>query len=162
MLSIEITDYGTRSMIMRTTILAFVLLAAGCNLTREYPGEATENPEAVRPSGLRYIELRPGEGTEAKSGDNVSVHYTGYLMNGKKFDSSLDRGEPITFQLGSGQVIKGWDEGLEGMRVNQKRKLVIPPQLAYDDRGVPGVIPPGSELVFDVELVQVQQEGQEP
>ena len=136
-------------------IISFLVLA-GCDMTREYPGEATENAEAVMPSGLRYIELQAGDGAEAKDGMLVSVHYTGYLMNGKKFDSSFDRDEPIRFPLGSGRVIKGWDEGLAGMRVNQKRKLIIPPHLAYGERGVPQVIPPNAELVFDVQLLEVQ------
>ena len=142
---------------MKQSLLFLLFLAvAGCQATREYPGEPTENTEAVMPSGLRYIELRAGDGAEAASGMTVSVHYSGYLLDGKKFDSSLDRGEPISFVLGAGQVIRGWDEGVSGMKVNQKRKLIIPPHLAYGSRGVPNVIPPDADLVFDVELVGVQ------
>ncbi len=141
------------------SLLPFVglFVITGCTTAREYPGEKSENAEKVAPNGLRYIELRPGDGVEAKEGMMVSVHYTGYLMDGKKFDSSLDRNEPIMFVLGEGRVIKGWDEGLTSMKVHQKRKLIIPAHLAYGDRGVPGVIPPGAELVFDVELVEAKQ-----
>lgn len=145
------------------SIVALVLtlfVFGGCDTTRDYPGEPSENAEAVMPSGLRYIDLRAGDGAEAEEGMTVSVHYTGYLMDGKKFDSSLDRDEPLLFPLGAGRVIRGWDEGLIGMKVNQKRKLIIPAHLAYGDRGVPGVIPPGSELVFDVELVGTTKDEQ--
>jgi FKBP-type peptidyl-prolyl cis-trans isomerase len=137
--------------------IAVSFAVAGCTQTREYPGEKSLNSEEVQPDGLRFIELRPGEGTAATEGMVVSVHYTGYLMDGKKFDSSHDRKEPITFVLGAGQVIKGWEEGLLAMKVGQKRKLIIPSHLAYGDRGIPGLIPPGSELVFDVELVGARE-----
>lgn len=87
----------------------------------------------------------------------VTVHYTGYLMDGKKFDSSLDGGDPFEFVLGSGYVIKGWDEGIPGMKLKGKRKLIIPSQLGFGARGVPGTIPPEADLVFDVELLSVKQ-----
>lgn len=106
-------------------------------------------------SGLQIIEVQPGTGAEAKSGSTVSVHYTGYLTDGTKFDSSIG-GDPIVFPLGTGQVIPGWDEGLLGMKVGEKRRLIIPPQLAYGANGAGGVIPPNATLVFDVELMQVQ------
>jgi peptidylprolyl isomerase len=112
----------------------------------------------MSPSGLRYIVLAPGSGEEAHDGMTVSVHYTGYLMDGTKFDSSLDRGKPIEFILGSGRVIKGWEEGLTGMQINEKRKLIVPPHLGYGERGLPGLIPPNADLVFDVELVSISAE----
>lgn len=108
-----------------------------------------------RPSGLKFFELKKGLGAVAKKGDRVKVHYTGWLTSGKKFDSSLDRGEPIAFELGKGQVIKGWDEGIEGMLVGEKRQLQIPSKLAYGERGAGGIIPPNADLIFDVELVGV-------
>ena len=107
-------------------------------------------------SQLVIEDLRPGSGPAAKAGDNVTVHYVGTLTDGKKFDSSRDRGQPFSFTLGKGMVIKGWDMGVAGMKVGGKRKLTIPAHLAYGDRGFPGLIPPGSTLVFDVELVDVK------
>lgn len=106
-------------------------------------------------SGLEYEDTTPGGGDEAKAGQRVSVHYTGTLTDGKKFDSSRDRGEPFKFTLGAGQVIKGWDEGVAGMKVGGHRKLTIPPELGYGSRGAGSVIPPNATLVFDVELLGV-------
>src|SRR6185436_2086988 len=100
--------------------------------------------------------LKEGAGAEAKAGNTVTVHYVGTLTDRKKFDSSRDRGQGFSFKLGAGQVIKGWDQGVAGMRVGSMRKLTIPPQLAYGDRGFPPVIPPGSTLVFEVELLEVK------
>jgi FKBP-type peptidyl-prolyl cis-trans isomerase len=97
-----------------------------------------------------------GTGAEARAGQQVSVHYTGRLTDGTKFDSSLDRGQPFAFKLGAGMVIRGWDQGVAGMKVGGKRKLTIPPHLAYGERGFPGAIPPNATLVFDVELVGVR------
>jgi FKBP-type peptidyl-prolyl cis-trans isomerase len=111
-----------------------------------------EEKKTVTKSGLTIIEVTAGEGS-AKAGDIVWVHYTGTLKDGTKFDSSRDRNEPIRFVLGKGQVIKGWDEGVTGMKVGEKRKLVIPPDLAYGAAGSPPTIPANSELQFDVELV---------
>ena len=110
----------------------------------------------ITASGLKIIELQVGEGAEAASGQTVSVHYRGTLENGKQFDASYDRGTPFTFPLGAGRVIKGWDEGVVGMKVGGKRKLVIPPDLAYGSRGAGGVIPPNATLVFEVELLDVK------
>ena len=107
-------------------------------------------------SEIQIEVVREGAGPEARAGNTVSVHYVGTLTDGKKFDSSRDRGQPFTFKLGAGQVIKGWDQGVAGMRVGALRKLTIPPQLAYGDRGFPPVIPPGSTLVFEVELLDVK------
>jgi FKBP-type peptidyl-prolyl cis-trans isomerase FkpA len=108
------------------------------------------------PSGLRYQDVARGDGKEAKAGQTVSVHYTGWLPNGEKFDSSRDRNQPFGFTLGAGQVIAGWDEGVAGMRVGGRRKLIIPPDLAYGTAGAPPDIPPGATLVFDVELLDVR------
>jgi FKBP-type peptidyl-prolyl cis-trans isomerase len=106
--------------------------------------------------GLQYWDIKVGTGPAATAGQTVKVHYTGWLINGKKFDSSVDRGEPFTFPLGGGQVIKGWDEGVAGMKVGGKRQLRIPPQLGYGDRGAGGVIPANATLIFDVELLGVR------
>ena len=107
------------------------------------------------PSGLVIEELVVGSGAAAAAGQKVSVHYTGWLTDGKKFDSSKDRGDPFVFPLGRGHVIKGWDEGVAGMKVGGKRKLTIPPGLGYGARGAGGVIPPNATLVFEVELLAV-------
>jgi len=107
------------------------------------------------PSGLIYEDLAVGSGVAVRAGSDVLVHYTGWLVNGTKFDSSLDRGEPFGFPLGQGQVISGWDEGVEGMRVGGRRKLTIPPSLGYGAYGAGGVIPPNATLVFEVELLAI-------
>lgn len=117
---------------------------------------ASEGKEITTSSGLQYIDQVAGTGDTAKAGQTVSVHYTGWLTNGKKFDSSVDRGQPFSFRLGVGQVIKGWDEGVQGMKIGGKRKLTIPSNLGYGARGAGGLIPPHATLVFDVELLGVQ------
>ena len=106
-------------------------------------------------SGLQIEEIKLGEGDTAHTGQFVSVHYTGWLTNGSKFDSSKDRDEPFEFPLGRRNVIAGWDEGVQGMRVGGVRKLTIPPQLGYGARGAGGVIPPNATLVFEVELLDI-------
>lgn len=107
-------------------------------------------------SGLKYQLFKEGKGPAAKAGQMVSVHYTGRLTDGKKFDSSVDRGEPFEFGLGQGQVIAGWDEGVAGMKVGERRQLTIPANLGYGDRGAGADIPPGATLVFDVELLRIK------
>lgn len=119
---------------------------------------STKDP--VPPTKLVVKDLKKGKGTEAKAGKMVSVHYTGWLWEkgkeGSKFDSSVDRGQPFEFALGAGQVIKGWDQGVEGMKVGGKRKLTIPPDLGYGSNGAGAVIPPNATLIFDVELLAVK------
>jgi FKBP-type peptidyl-prolyl cis-trans isomerase len=165
--------------------VAFVLMAAGCNEAGQNAGsttassttttKSTESGSSVSAtakvtggaegasggnvhklaSGLQYEDVVVGSGKMAEPGMNVSVHYTGTFTDGVKFDSSLDRGTPYTFQLGAGEVIQGWDEGIKGMRIGGKRKLTIPPDMAYGSAGRPG-IPPNATLLFDVELVGVK------
>lgn len=130
------------------------LLVIGCTALTNPGGDTTNNSTMVKtPSGLQYQEMTQGTGAAPQRGQTVSVHYTGWLADGKKFDSSLDRGQPLQFALGTGRVIKGWDEGLSTMRVGGKRRLVIPPDLAYGAQGSPPVIPPNATLTFEVELL---------
>lgn len=119
------------------------------------PTKVTGKPTKTA-SGLEYWDIKTGTGATAKSGDSVKVNYTGWLTNGKMFDSSIGK-QPFTFKLGAHQVIAGWDEGVAGIKVGGKRQLRIPPGLAYGDPGIPGVIPPSSTLVFDVELLGVNE-----
>jgi len=111
--------------------------------------------EKISDSGLKYEDLVEGEGTVAEVGQRVSVHYTGWLTDGTQFDSSVARNDPFQFSLGKGMVIRGWDEGVAGMKVGGKRKLTIPPQLGYGAQGAGGVIPPNATLVFEVELLDI-------
>jgi FKBP-type peptidyl-prolyl cis-trans isomerase len=127
------------------------------------PAASTTSPTKVTgpgvktDSGLQYWDIRIGNGTTAKEGSRVRVHYTGWLTNGKKFDSSVDIGKPFDFTIGNGEVIKGWEEGVAGMRVGGKRQLRIPPALGYGADGTPGgPIPPNATLIFDVQLLGVQ------
>ncbi len=118
--------------------------------------EAAFQPKAFDPvTDLKSQDLKVGTGDEAESGKQVTVHYTGWLSNGQKFDSSKDRGQPFQFRLGSGMVIQGWDKGVAGMKVGGVRRLTIPPQMAYGERGAPGAIPMNASLQFDVELLKV-------
>jgi peptidylprolyl isomerase len=121
----------------------------------EAPTEVAEADYVSTESGLKYYDLEVGDGPSPQNGQSVSVHYTGWLLDGTKFDSSLDRGQPFTFILGAGQVIPGWDAGVATMSVGGKRQLVIPPELAYGERGAGSVIPPNATLVFEVELLDI-------
>jgi FKBP-type peptidyl-prolyl cis-trans isomerase FkpA len=120
------------------------------------PTKVTGNPTKTA-SGLEYWDIKAGTGDTAVKGQQVRVHYTGWLTDGKKFDSSVDRGEPFVFPLGAGRVIKGWDEGVAGMKIGGKRQLRIPPELGYGARGAGGAIPPNATLIFDVELLAVSK-----
>jgi peptidylprolyl isomerase len=143
-------------------LLTLILLVAACGPETapaadqtQSTTQETEGTTVKTASGLQYQELKAGDGPAAKAGDIVSVHYTGKLTDGKKFDSSLDRGQPFQFALGQGQVIKGWDEGIALMKKGGKAILTIPPELGYGARGAGGVIPPNATLVFEVELVNI-------
>ncbi len=135
--------------------LSFLVMLTGTALAADVKplDKSPGAKEMTTDSGLKYVDVTVGDGREAVVGDTATVHYTGWLVDGKKFDSSLDRSEPFSFRVGSGQVIKGWDEGVAGMKVGGKRKLTIPPQLGYGTRGAGGVIPPNATLIFDVELL---------
>ena len=119
------------------------------------PAKVTGEPKTTT-SGVQYWDIKQGTGAEATAGKTVTVHYTGWLTSGKKFDSSRDRNEPFDFTLGAGQVIKGWDEGVAGMKVGGKRQLKIPPAAGYGAQGAGNVIPPNATLIFDVELLGVK------
>ncbi len=150
---------------MLTVAAAF---AIGCSQAPETPatsdpgaaGEKKASPMAenmeTTPSGLQYTDVKVGTGASPTTGQTAVVHYTGWLVDGKKFDSSKDRGQPFTFAVGRGQVIKGWDEGVATMKVGGTRKLLIPPDLAYGARGAGGVIPPNATLTFEVELLEIR------
>lgn len=152
----------------RQTALVFILFAVLCALLGCGGENKSSTPAALgpmkvtgqpttTPSGLQYWDIVAGTGAVAAPGNTVKVHYTGFLTTGEKFDSSRDRGEPFSFPLGAGQVIKGWDEGVAGMKVGGQRQLKIPPQLAYGSTGAGGAIPPNATLIFDVELLAVEK-----
>ena len=146
------------------TLVAVLVGAFGCgndNKSSAPSATGTSSPMKVNgqptttASGLQYWDIVVGTGATAMPGNPVKVHYSGFLTNGQKFDSSRDRGEPFSFPLGAGQVIKGWDEGVAGMKVGGQRQLRIPPALGYGDAGAGGAIPPNATLIFDVELLEV-------
>jgi len=132
--------------VLAVSVVAYVLVNRG----------PATGAEVATASGLKYIDIVEGTGATPQNGQTVTVHYTGTLENGKKFESSVDRGQPYEFRLGTGAVIKGWDEGLASMKVGGKRKLIIPPALGYGQRGSPPKIPPNSILLFDIELLSVR------
>ncbi len=148
---------------MKTICLALVIAFIGFNLG-DLPaghvalaGEKTKEKKVTTDSGLQYEDMVVGTGATPSRGQTVVVHYTGWLTDKTKFDSSVDRNESFSFVLGQGQVIKGWDEGLSTMKVGGKRKLIIPPALGYGARGAGGVIPPNATLIFDVELLEIRK-----
>ena len=141
-------------------IVAVIAAVAYSQTARKKPNTAVptkvSGPGITTPDGLKYWDIKVGTGATANASQTVTVHYTGWLANGKKFDSSVDRGDPFKFALGRGQVIKGWDEGIAGMKTGGKRQLRIPPALGYGAKGAGDLIPPNATLVFDVELLRVQ------
>lgn len=142
---------------LNDVVLAVAPTAVDNTPTKPTTTEISRAMETVTtPSGLKYVDLQPGTGATPKQGQTVTVHYTGTLLDGSKFDSSRDRGQPFQFRIGVGQVIKGWDEGVGSMKVGGRRKLTIPPDLAYGSRGAGGVIPANATLEFDVELLGVK------
>ena len=147
----------------KLSVLLCVVLAAACSGKSEAPPAATAPPAANPVTGLRTTTLKAGTGAAIGGGQIAVVQYTGWLYEagaadhkGKQFDSSRERREPFKFPLDTGSVIKGWDQGVVGMKVGESRRLVIPPELAYGDAGAGGIIPPGATLVFDVELVGIE------
>jgi len=162
----------SKSIALRLSLVLILatVLSAGCakqpaNAPQNQPTTAapqtpavtqTPTPDQPEVTELKVEDIKVGEGKEAKSGDTVTVNYTGWLTDGTKFDSSLDSGQPFQFTVGAGQVIPGWDQGVAGMKVGGKRKLTIPPDLGYGAQGAGGVIPPNAVLVFEIELLDVQ------
>jgi FKBP-type peptidyl-prolyl cis-trans isomerase FkpA len=156
-----------KKLLLLPVVFTLLALASGCGnseksaTSNESGGSSPSSPTKVSgpptttPSGLQYWDIVVGTGDTAVPGKPVSVHYTGWLTDGKKFDSSLDRGKPFIFTLGAGQVIAGWDEGVTGMKAGGKRQLRIPPSLGYGESGAGGVIPPNATLIFDVQLLEV-------
>lgn len=137
----------------RVLMLSFLMMVGMAGIVVAGSAEKT----VTTPSGLKYVDIVVGKGDSPKARQVVTVHYTGWLEDGKKFDSSRDRNEPFQFTLGVGEVIRGWDEGVSTMKVGGKRKLIIPYQLGYGERGMPPVIPPRATLIFEVELLGIKK-----
>jgi peptidylprolyl isomerase len=143
---------------LKAVVAAFAMMSIAI-MTSDDASAQSAKPVTTS-SGLQMIDTKPGTGASPKQGQTAVVHYTGYLNDngakGKKFDSSVDRGQPFEFPVGAGRVIKGWDEGVASMKIGGKRTLIVPPQLGYGERGAGGVIPPNATLIFDVELLGVK------
>jgi peptidylprolyl isomerase len=138
---------------------AVLLAAVGPFATPLFAGQdkaPANGREVVTPSGVKYTDIRPGQGEEAALGKIIEVHYVGWLEDGTKFDSSHDRNRPFTFRLGAGDALKGWDEGLLGMKVGGRRQLIIPPELGFGKQGVGSVVPPNAVLFYEFELLGVR------
>ena len=146
-------------LILGTTLLVVMMIACKSvgqsDTDNEINGKGSESVQHTE-SGLQILDLEIGDGAEVQAGDVASMHYTGWLEDGTKFDSSLDRGRPFEFTLGVGNVIKGWDQGVVGMKINGKRKLTIPPELGYGTRGAGNAVPPNATLIFEVELLAIK------
>ncbi len=146
-----------RQRLVLTSLALFSLVALSAHALADGTNAPTKitGKWVTSATGLKYSDIKKGTGATPKPGQHVHVHYTGWLTDGKKFDSSVDRGEPFVFAIGQGQVIKGWDEGVGSMQIGGKRQLQIPPELGYGARGAGGVIPANATLIFDVELISV-------
>jgi FKBP-type peptidyl-prolyl cis-trans isomerase len=142
--------------LVKLLALVALLAAVACGGGSGPAAPTAAANEVTTPSGLKYVDQVVGAGAQPQAGRTAVVHYTGWLMDGKKFDSSKDRGQPFTFTVGRGEVIKGWDEGVATMKVGGKRTLIVPPDLGYGARGAGGVIPPNATLKFEVELLDVK------
>ncbi|MGR3176715.1 MAG: FKBP-type peptidyl-prolyl cis-trans isomerase [Candidatus Anammoxibacter sp.] len=148
---------------MKTTrfLISFMILIsiASCISKKKHPSKpikVAESDYETTASGLKHYDIKIGEGAIPQAGQKVLVHYTGWFLDGKKFDSSLKKGKPFRFTLGRSQVIRGWDEGVSTMRVGGERQLVVPPSLGYGDMGMPGIIPANATLLFEIELLSVE------
>ena len=150
------TKYLAVVAVMLGLTAVFVLAQSAAQKTNTNSPTKVTGDGVKTASGLIYWDIRVGNGAEAKEGSHVRVHYTGWLTSGKKFDSSVDAGKPFDFTIGNGEVIKGWEQGVAGMKVGGKRQLRIPPALGYGVEGYPGVIPANATLIFDVQLLNVQ------
>ncbi|GAB4367531.1 MAG: hypothetical protein Kow0042_08230 [Calditrichia bacterium] len=150
---------------MRSILIPALILfiMAGCSQKEkrsgpvDHPTVVAEDQYILTESGLKYADIVEGRGSSPKPGETVVVHYTGWLTDGKRFDSSVLRNKPFEFQIGQGRVISGWEEGVASMRVGGIRQLIIPPTLAYGERGVQGVIPPNSDLIFEIQLIDIKK-----